>query len=75
LRGTKGKVTKEHLIKEVDEESEDMDTDEQFQFKRATSERFAITALDIGELIALDIEVNVIHLCIVGKICFPVCTL
>lgn len=56
LRGTLGKVTKQHLMKEQNED--EMETDEPFTFKRATSERFVISGTDIGELISLEIEVS-----------------
>ena len=40
------------------EQTEDeMETDESFTFKRATSERFVISGTDIGDLISLEIEV------------------
>ena len=40
------------------EQNEDeMETDEPFTFKRATSERFVVSGTDIGDLISLEIEV------------------
>ena len=56
LRGTLGRINKQHLMKEIDEDY--METDEIFQFKRATSERFTISGVDIGDLISVEIEVS-----------------
>ena len=40
-----------------EQNEEEMETEEIFSFKRATSERFVFSGADIGDLISLDIEV------------------
>ena len=67
MRGTLGKLTKQYLMKEQTED--EMETDESFTFKRATSERFVISGTDIGDLISLEIEVyNFKFLCDFGDL-------
>ena len=43
-------------MKELDEDQNETE-DETFQLKRATSERFTISGMDVGDLISVDIEV------------------
>eukprot|EP00111_Clytia_hemisphaerica_P004632 TCONS_00013294-protein len=56
LRGTLGRINKQHLMKELDADAMEIDDDETFQFKRATSERFTVSGVDIGDLISVEIE-------------------
>ena len=60
LRGTNGKLTKQHLVKKVDdEEEESMDSDQRkFIFKPGSTEHFILRSPDIGELMSVDIEVQ-----------------
>ena len=54
LRGTLGKSAKQQLIKKSENEA---DAKSSFVFKRASSETFFLHSNDIGDLIALEIEV------------------
>ena len=57
LRGTKGKVSKEQLVNELEDLEEEQENETQTSFKRASSQKCFISGIDIGELIALEIEV------------------
>ena len=60
MRGTKGKLTKQHLTKKAHEDGVAALNGEHsvFRFSPGSTENFSVRGTDIGELVAIEVEVK-----------------